>query len=1184
MLVNTLKICYNGVNSKFRLTCTGGITMSVLYKRTVCLLVLLCLTLTAAAGLSLRSYALPDTEVVRVGYYENEVFQEGASENAVKTGYAYEYYRKISEYTGWSYEYVYGDFTEMYEKLLNGEIDLLAGLARREDRVGLIGYPDEPMGNEVYSFVKHSSDTDITAVPNTLSGKRIGALDSAVATAASSYLDAHAISASMITYPSYDALISAFSAGEVDVIAAESDGTSGRDNTEVVCAFGTSDYYICVNRERPDLLDELNAAQAELRVDEPDYINSLRAKYYSVSVSSRAFSDSEKEWLAAHDTLTIGYLNNYLPYSNTSADGNVTGLIRDIVPEMLSVLGISDLKVQYIGFDSYDDMTASMAAQNIDVAFPVGGGLYYSELNGIYQSNAVVSSTTELIYKGKYPEKERLTFAVNENNRMQYYYIMSHFRNADIVFYDSAEENLEAVIAGEADCTTLNGLRANEILRNSRYHELSMKLLTRSDDRCFGVRIGNDGLLKLLNRGINITGAEYIQNIAGKYTDGLYTYTFADMLRDNILLFAGIAVAITAVVIAFLVRDSARSKSQAADREKARIALEEKNRELAQVAQEAKDANRAKTYFLSTMSHDIRTPMNSILSMNEMVLRECDNEDILIYSGHIRASGIMLLGLINDILDFSKIEAGKLDIIPVDYELSSVLNDLVTMLRTKVEEKGLCLALDIDSSMPNYLRGDEIRIKQAVTNILTNAVKYTQKGTVTFSVGYDKTEDDPDSIMLNISVEDTGVGIKEDDIAKLFAAFERIDEANNRNIEGTGLGITITDSLLRLMGSSLKVSSEFGKGSVFSFSLRQKVIDPEPVGDYEAAFRRSIAGIRKYREKFVAPDARVLVVDDTPVNLIVFKNLLKRTKIQIDTADSADECIAYAMRTKYDIIFLDHMMPYKDGIEALKELKSMSGNPNIDTPMICLTANAVSGMKETYLAAGFDDYLTKPINPDSLESTIHGYLPKNKIQSADDTDTEDDTSLIPDFMYNTDGIDVAAGLKHCGSAGAYMDAVRTFLDTAGDNIAEIERFRSENDIRSLTVKIHALKSTSRIIGAEKLGAFAEKLEKAGNANDTSVLENNTDALLSDYRALVTALSPAKPSAVKDKPLISHEKLKEAYGTILEFSEALDYDTIEYMIKSLDGYGIPDDEAERFEKLKRAALNYDYDLIPEIISN
>ena len=1153
-----------------------------LYKKAVCLLTLLCVTLAAAAGLSVRTAAQPDTETVRVGYYENEVFQEGAAENAVKTGYAYEYYRKISEYTVWSYEYVYGDFTEMYEKLLNGEIDLLAGLAFREDRAGLIGYPDEPMGNEVYSFVKHSSDTDITAVPATLGGKRIGALDSAVAAAAESYLDSHGINASLVTYPSYDALIEAFGAGEVDVIAAESDGTSGRENAEVVCAIGTSDYYICVNKARPELLDELNAAQAELRVEEPNYINSLRAKYYSVSVSSRAFSAAEKEWLDTHDTLTIGYLNNYLPYSDTGADGNVTGLIKDIVPGMLSVLGISGIEVRYAGFDSYDDMTAALTAQKTDAAFPVGGGLYYSELNGIYQSNAVVSSTTELIYKGSYPEKESLTFAVNENNRMQYYYIMSHFRNAEILYCGSAEENLEAVIAGKADCTTLNGLRANEMLRNSRYHELSMKLLTRSDDRCFGVRIGNDGLLKLLNRGINIMGAEYMHNLANKYTGGLYTYTFTDMLRDNFLLFAGIAVVIIAVVIVFLVRDSARSKSQAADRERARIALEEKNRELARVAQDAKDANRAKTYFLSTMSHDIRTPMNSILSMNEMVLRECDNEDILIYSGHIRASGILLLGLINDILDFSKIEAGKLDIIPVDYELSAVLNDLVTMLRTKTEEKGLGLVLNIDSGMPDHLRGDEIRIRQAVTNILTNAVKYTKKGTVTFSVGCENVPGEPDSIMLNVSVEDTGVGIREEDISKLFAAFERIDEANNRNIEGTGLGITITDSLLRLMGSSLKVTSEFGRGSVFSFSLKQTVTGHEPVGDYEAAFRRSIAGIRQYREKFAARGARGLVVDDTPVNLIVFRNLLKRTKIQIDTADSADECIARSMESKYDIIFLDHMMPNKDGIEALRELRSMSGNPNIATPVICLTANAVAGMKETYIAAGFDGYLTKPINPDALESTILGYLPKEKIQTSDGADTADTAQVIPDFMYRTDCIDAASGLKHCGSADAYMDAVRTFLDTAEGNIAEMERFRRENDIRSLTIKIHALKSTARIIGAEKLGAFAETLEKAGNANDTVTLESGVDALLSDYRALAGALAPAKQTAAREKPVISGEKLKEAYGTILEFSEALDYDSIEYMIKSLDGYTVPDSEAERFEKLKLAALNFDYDLIPEIL--
>ncbi len=337
------------------------------------------------------------------------------------------------------------------------------------------------------------------------------------------------------------------------------------------------------------------------------------------------------------------------------------------------------------------------------------------------------------------------------------------------------------------------------------------------------------------------------------------------------------------------------------------------------------------------------------------------------------------------------------------------------MLEAKVKEKGLELKLDIDRSIPRHLRGDEIRIRQAVINILTNAVKYTKEGFVKFSVGYRDIGNDPDSIILEVSVEDTGAGIKEEDVGKLFAAFERIDEANNRNIEGTGLGITITQSLLKLMGSTLNVRSEFGKGSVFSFSLKQMVIDREPVGDYEAAFRRSIAERRRYKERFTAPGARILVVDDTPVNLTVFKNLLKRTKVQIDTADSADECIKLAMKAKYDIIFLDHMMPYKDGIEALKELRSMNGNPNAETPMICLTANAVSGMKETYIAAGFDGYLTKPVNPDDLENTILGYLPEEKTENTgNNAETDGDSVMLPDFLYNTGIIDVTDGIKHCG--------------------------------------------------------------------------------------------------------------------------------------------------------------------------
>lgn len=609
------------------------------------------------------------------------------------------------------------------------------------------------------------------------------------------------------------------------------------------------------------------------------------------------------------------------------------------------------------------------------------------------------------------------------------------------------------------------------------------------------------------------------------------------------------------------------------------------NSKLAAAARDAENANKAKTYFLSAISHDIRTPMNSILGMNEMVLRECDNADIIVYSEHIRASGNTLLGLINDILDFSKIEAGKLDLIPVDYEISSVLNDLVNMVQTRADIKGLTLELNIDENIPLMLHGDEIRLKQVVTNLLTNAVKYTKQGTVTFSIGYEKSEDDPDHITLNVSVEDTGTGIREEDMHRLFSAFERINETDNRNIEGTGLGLAITQSILGLMGSSLDVKSEYGKGSAFSFSVKQKVVKWEPVGDYETAFRRSVAERKIYREKFTAPDAKVLVVDDTPVNITVFKSLLKRTKMQIDTAESGDECIIRTSLVKYDIIFLDHMMPEKDGIETLRELKSSGVNKNLETPIICLTANAVSGMRETYLAAGFDDYLTKPIDPESLENVIIGYLPTDKLRSAAGSADDDKDTKIPEYMYKIEELDVSLGLKHCGTHYAYMATVQAFYETAVSNIADIERYWNSGDLHGATVKVHALKSSARIIGAEKLGELAEMLEKAGKENNTDLFGSNIDALLNDYRILADKLAgPDKPeNSENELPVIPEEKLNEAYRAILEFSEQLDYDSIEYIIDSFSAYSLPETEKKRVEELKKAILSFDCDAIPDIIA-
>ena len=542
----------------------------------------ICIFMILSVVLSFTSFADDGPKTVRVGYYENEVFQEGAQEGAVKTGYAYEYYRKLSEYTGWKYEYVYGGFSDLYQMLLDGEIDLLAGLAWREDRADLIGYPGAIMGNELYYLVKHEEDVNITADPATLSKSTIGVLDSAMISVLNQYLDDNHVSARVKAYSDYAQLYEAFDSHEVEVLAVESDGAHGREHAVVLTVFGASDYYLCVSKNREDLLAELNSAQMLLAAEEPNYLNSLRAKYYSVSVNAKAFSQTEREWMDTHTTLCVGYLDHYLPYSDTDADGNVNGIVKDVIPAALKALGLERIAVSYKRYTSYDDMIAGIGAGAIDVAFPVGGGLYYSEESGIYLSYPVSSSPAELVYKGEFNKDTTKHFAVNENNRMQEYFVRTNYPDAKISYYPSSKECLQAVLSGEASCVTLNGLRANDILRNREYSDLSSYQTSYNDARCFGVEIGNEGLLKLLNRGINVLGSDYTQNIAYHYTSGLYSYDFVDVLRDHMALAVFIILAIAAVVAFLLIHDIRRTKKEVIEKENARLELERKNRELAE--------------------------------------------------------------------------------------------------------------------------------------------------------------------------------------------------------------------------------------------------------------------------------------------------------------------------------------------------------------------------------------------------------------------------------------------------------------------------------------------------------------------------------------------------------------------------------------------------------------------------
>lgn len=391
-------------------------------------------------------------------------------------------------------------------------------------------------------------------------------------------------------------------------------------------------------------------------------------------------------------------------------------------------------------------------------------------------------------------------------------------------------------------------------------------------------------------------------------------------------------------------------------------------------------ANEAKSQFLANMSHEIRTPINGILGMDSMLLKECQDEGLREYAKNIQSAGQSLLSIINDILDISKIESGKLEIIPTRYELFSILNDCYNLTKVKIEEKPITLHMKINENIPAKLYGDEVRIRQVMNNFLSNSAKYTHEGSITFGVDYE--EKSEGEIWLIITVSDTGIGIKEEDLEKLFASFTRIEEKRNRNIEGTGLGLSLTKNLVDLMQGEITVKSIYEEGSCFTAKIPQKIIDKTPMGDFDKRYRQYIHQSEEQAISLCAPDAKILVVDDVPMNLIVVKGLLKATKIQIDTAKNGANCLELVQKNRYDIIFLDHLMPEMDGIETLQNMKLLEENPNRNTPVIMLTANAIVGAKEEYMEAGFTDYLTKPVQETLLHEMIMKYLPKELYESG----------------------------------------------------------------------------------------------------------------------------------------------------------------------------------------------------------
>lgn len=516
--------------------------------------------------------------------------------------------------------------------------------------------------------------------------------------------------------------------------------------------------------------------------------------------------------------------------------------------------------------------------------------------------------------------------------------------------------------------------------------------------------------------------------------------------------------------------------------------------------QEAEAANMAKSSFLANMSHEIRTPINAILGMNEMILREEKDPAIRGYAGNIQASGNSLLSIVSDVLDISKIESGKLEIIPVDYEVNSLISDCCNMAAGRAKAKELELLVECADNVPMKLCGDETHIRQIIMNLLTNAVKYTEKGTVKLIVSGSFNDG---GFVLKVDVSDTGIGIAEENLPQLFTQFQRFDLQRNRNIEGTGLGLSIVKRLCDLMSGTITARSVLGSGSTFTVELPQKVVDSTPCGGVNLNY--SAGAEHEYHHSFEAPEAKILAVDDLPVNLLVIANLLKETRIKIDTAGSGRECLDKCSQQKYDLILMDHMMPEMDGVLTFEKLHGDKSSPNFETPVIMLTANALAGMREQYMDVGFADYVSKPVRGAKLEEAIRRNLPESLIKPASPEIPAEAVSTEPsgfaDICSAVPELNVNAALQYCcGSAELLNDLLHDF--TENDHFSDLKAAFEEKRWEDYRRHAHSLKSTSLMIGLTGLSERARASELALKGGCTEFAELNHDSLIEEYSALL----------------------------------------------------------------------------------
>lgn len=940
-------------------------TMQTLMRKSVCAMLSLLLLLSAVLPVKAAAETAP-AKVVRVGSFEDTF--NYVNERGARKGYGYELLETLSGYTGWQFEYVTCDWSDCFEKLKNGEIDIMGGISYTEDRAEEMLFSDEPMGEEKYYLYADFSRTDISASNfKTLNGKKIGVLmGTEPEEMLTEWEEKHGIKTEHVNISNNEDVKQKLANHEIDCFVSLEEAFWAELGISTMTRVGESRIYYAINKDRPDVKEELDYAMSVLDEADPFYTADLYKRYFSLDYTPILTSE-EKAWLKEHGAIRMGFLTSDSGVSTYDpATGKLTGAITDYIQFATGCLGNQELEFQIVGYDSIEAELDALKSGEIDMIFHFDQNPNLAEEYRVAcTSTTWITNLMAVTNKEHFNESKANRIAVPQNKLSLKKYLAFYYPQWEIVDCDTQEDAAKLIETGRADCF-VTGISSEENY-SKKYGFYSVPLLNPVKS-CFAVNSGNCSLLSILNKTIKAKPINLLAGSIAMYQSSARKVTLSEFIKDNffmVLLISSIAVAVVLLTILKLLQKARKAEAAA---KKAANDTQELNAKLQVAVEKAESANRAKSTFLFNMSHDIRTPMNAIIGYADLASRHLDDPAKLEkYMENIQVCGQNMLMLLNNVLDLARIENDKTEI---EYSVSDVEKDFrncIAMFQNQADSKGQTLTVTARLQHP-YVYADIPHLTEVCTNLVSNAVKYTGAcGTIHCDITQKpgKKEGWCDTV---ITVADNGIGMSQEFQKHIFEPFERERTSTVSKVEGSGIGMGIVKKLVGLMGGTVEVESKIGVGSTFTVTIPCRIASQEErqaKRDTTSSDKKSLSG------------TKILLAEDNDLNAEIAVELLQEEGCTVDRAKDGVECVDMlekAANGTYQLILMDIQMPVMNGYDAAKKIRRMDDLPKADIPIIAMTANAFSEDKQAALDAGMNDHISKPINMNVLVPTIQKYL------------------------------------------------------------------------------------------------------------------------------------------------------------------------------------------------------------------